>query len=165
MNEYCADVITTSIFDDPLLYRISDQLNISIGTIVKVPFGKNHILGIVVGVRHVDIDKVEFPIKDIERVVYDGIVISADLISLIRWMYIYYAATVKSLIEAILPASIRSEMPARKEVYLSVGRELSHDECEKLKRRSKKQYEIYDMVRQSSCQIKKRDIVVISSSE
>lgn len=164
MNEYCADVITTSIFDDPLLYKIPENLSVSVGSIVKVPFGKTYVLGIVVSVRYVDVATIEFPIKEINRVLYDNIVLGEDVIALIKWMHVYYAATMKSLIETVLPSSIRNEMPAGKELFLSISKELTFDETENLKRRSQKQYKIYDMVRQSSAPIKKSDAVAISSS-
>ncbi|MGI6679432.1 MAG: primosomal protein N' [Dehalobacterium sp.] len=87
-------------------YRIPDRLSeqIEVGSIVKVPFGRQKLEGMVVG--FVDVPEVD-QVKDIDELVYPFPLLSKDLIDLASWMAKYYLCPRASALQCMLPGGLK----------------------------------------------------------
>jgi primosomal protein N' (replication factor Y) len=112
--------------------------------LVRVPFGREKILGVVVKICETDVGKSSFEVKEILGLEYARPLLGADLIELIFWMGKYYAAPHRSLLEAIIPVAIRKNVASKLVAKISLLRQLTDAECLSLKKRSPKQFDIYN---------------------
>ncbi len=131
-------------FDKVLHYRVPERMAASaqIGSLVRVPVGPRHALGII-GVIGAPTD---FPIeklKNITEVAYSFPVLTPELLALAKWMAAYYACGLDSVIETMLPVAVRKGMHVKEEAMLSVAEKLADDELEKLRKRAPQQAKLY----------------------
>lgn len=137
-------------------FAVPEGMEVAAGQAVAVQFGaRKFYTGIVWRVhdRRPDFKR----IKSIERVLYDGPLLSARQMAFWEWVASYYMCSVGEVMRVALPALMKpsgnseeefaeEEFRPRTECYVSLAREL-HDEvrfneiCEKLERRAPKQYE------------------------
>jgi primosomal protein N' len=79
----------------------------------KVPFGRTNSLGIIFGIPQTDTSQLSFQVKEILSVEYGDALFGSDLPKLILWMHKYYAASYKSLLEAMKPIAIRGKVASK----------------------------------------------------
>jgi len=136
-------------FDKLLHYRVPEPLRgeIGVGSLVRVPILATMRLGIVgeIGApRNFPIEK----LKAVAQVVYPFPALAPDLLDLARWMAAYYAAPLDSVIEAMIPAAVRSGAGLKREVLLTLVQKLSDDDLAKMTRRAPQQARLYAFLSQ-----------------
>ncbi|MDR2737680.1 MAG: primosomal protein N' [Puniceicoccales bacterium] len=146
MNSLCAEVLTFGIFDKPLLYKIPPALaeNLTNGMLVQVPFGRQKTLGVIVKIYETDVSESSFRVKEVLGATYRKALLGRDLMELIFWIGKYYAASYKSILETIIPIAVRRNVASKLVAKFSLLRTLADGECATLKKRSPKQFHIYD---------------------
>lgn len=135
-------------FDKRLHYRVPEAWaeQVAIGSLVRVPLGRRHTLGIVGEIGA----PTDFPIdrlKGIDEVVYAFPALPADLLELAKWMASYYAAGLDSVIETMLPAAVRNAMRLKQEKRLVVAEPLDAEALAALAKRAPQQAKLYEFVR------------------
>ena len=73
------------------------------GTRVRVPFGRSHVVGIVVGVR----DSSLHELKTIERIIDAEPLLPPDLVDLARWLAGYYHHPIGDVLKTVIPVKAR----------------------------------------------------------
>jgi primosomal protein N' (replication factor Y) len=136
-------------FDKLLHYRVPETLcaAVGVGSLVRVPVLNRFRLGIVGEIG----EPVGFPLeklKSVSQVVHPFPAMPPDLLQLARWMSVYYAAGLDSVIEAMLPAAVRGGAELKLEKLLAVAREIPVDELAALAKRAPQQARLYDFLRQ-----------------
>jgi primosomal protein N' (replication factor Y) len=128
--------------DEALWYRKGGGLSreLQIGDLVRVPLLRRTELGVVSSVgkelpKEIDYQKV----RDVLEIVQETSVLSPTLLSLAKWMHQYYAASMESVLETMIPASVRRGMREKLKMFLKIGEKLDVDELEKLSKRAPKQ--------------------------
>ena len=118
------------------------------GQLVRVPLGRSSRLGVVwpssqggAG-NFSEISR----IKPIQQLCQETPVLSADLPRLATWIARYYAAPLNSVLETVLPATVRQGVRVVVEKKLSILRRLDATELEKLRRRAPRQAALYDFL-------------------
>ena len=91
-------------------YSVPDRLTTpSIGARVSVPLGHGRAVGVVVGY----VEQSDFDLKDIERVIDDQPLVSAEVVDLGFWLSDYYHHPLGSVFETILPTAAIRGQPAK----------------------------------------------------
>ena len=104
-----ARIITNLSLDKSFDYSIPSNLvnRISIGSMVKVPFGKSSRKGFVIDLPQ----KSDYPdLKEIDSIIGNKPMISSPLVELGKWMADYYCCTKEQAIIALLPAAVRGRL-------------------------------------------------------
>ncbi len=103
----------------PFHYRIPEEMSaLQIGMRVKVPLGKGNreIVGYCV-----EIETVKLPserLKPIAEIVDAGPLCSGNLLKLVQWMARYYITPLGQVLEAVIPAGVRSQAGTRMKTLL-----------------------------------------------
>ena len=134
-------------FDKILHYKVPESLRASaaVGSLVRVPVGHAMRLGVVGAVG----PPTDFPVdrlKPVAQVVYPFPALTTDLLELARWMAVYYAAPLDSVIEGMIPAAVRRGARPRQERLLRVGARLPAGELAALARRAPAQARLYSFM-------------------
>ncbi len=108
-------------FDKPLTYRFKPTANhyIGPGSLVVIPLGKRKITGIVWSFEK-NISKPEFKVHPIHSVIQRKPVLTPELMQLASWISRYYACTMETCLEAMIPVPVREGMKAKSRKYLSL---------------------------------------------
>ncbi|HXQ81417.1 MAG TPA: primosomal protein N' [Opitutaceae bacterium] len=131
-------------FDKVLHYKVPEPLRASaaVGSLVRVPVGHTMRLGVIGAVGPPD----DFPVdrlKAVAQVVYPFPALTPDLLELARWMAVYYAAPLDSVIEGMIPAAVRRGARIRERRFLRVSARLSAEELAALARKAPAQARLY----------------------
>ena len=81
----------------------SDAVVPSPGVRVRAPFGRSHVVGMVLGVQ----DSSPHELKTIERVIDDEPLLPPDLVDLARWLAGYYHHPIGDVVKTLLPVKAR----------------------------------------------------------
>ena len=117
------------------------------GCLVRVPIGRRFVLGVVVetgATADVDYSK----LKLVSQLCYDEPILNRELLELAEWIRNYYGSSRESVLETMIPASVRRGMSPKKVRFVSLGREASNEELERLEKRAPKQKALYDFLSQ-----------------
>jgi primosomal protein N' (replication factor Y) len=141
MESVCAEVLTFGVLEKPLLYRVSPALEkvLAEGMLVRVPFGRGKVFGVITKVYSADVKNFPFRIREIVDLVHRSQLVGKDLLELILWMKKYYAASYKSLLEAVIPVAIRKSTRVREVAKFYLQRVPSDGELQTMDRHSPKQ--------------------------
>ena len=136
-------------FDKLLHYRVPEAMRDSVtaGSLVRVPVLNTLRLGIV---GEIGAPK-DFPVdrlKSVAQVLHPFPALPPDLLELARWMAVYYACGLDSIIEAILPAAVRHGAGLKQEKQLAVVRKLTAEELAVLEKRAPQQGRLYRFLAQ-----------------
>ena len=106
------EVQPLSGFKKALAYLVDEKLAplIQLGSLVKIPLGHRKTLGIVSSLAPESTPPSVEKLKFVLSLVRDDPVLSPDLISLARWMSGYYATSIESVLEGMIPAAVRDGM-------------------------------------------------------
>src|SRR3954468_24758037 len=145
-NPSFARVIIDRSIHRELDYAIPESFadKIGIGSRVRVPFRERSATATVVGL--LETSEAE-GIRPIEALVGDAPILSEKLIELARWMGAYYCCPIEAVMRSLLPQVIRrAEVSWKKQLFVSVAKEIGADEVEKLRRRAPRQAELLEAV-------------------
>lgn len=108
-----ASVILDKGPDQPLDYALKEQ--VEIGSRVLVPLQNSFRKGTVIALKsHSSISKVQ-PIKEL---LSEDSLISLELFQLANWMSRYYCASIRKVLKALLPATIRTETREKEQLFV-----------------------------------------------
>lgn len=140
----CIEVVLLTGVPKLLVYGVPEELErqLAIGSLVLVPLMNRRVLGIIVKIGTEQKIPVE-RLKNIIESLYPFPVMTQELVGLALWIQSYYAASMDSVIEAMVPAVVRQGMSAKEIKYLIISTLLNDKELESLKRKAPKQAEIY----------------------
>lgn len=145
-NPSFARVIIDRSIHRELDYAIPDSFadRIGIGSRVRVPFRERSALATVVGLLETSDAG---GIRPIEALVGDAPILNEKLIELARWMSAYYCCPIEAVMRSLLPQVIRrAEVSWKKQLFVSVAKEIEPNEIEKLRRRAPRQAELLEAV-------------------
>ena len=134
-------------FDKTLHYRASAKLaeTIAVGCLVRVPIGRRFVLGVVVETgASADVDYSK--LKLVSQLCYDEPILTPELLELAEWIRAYYGASRESVLETMIPASVRRGMSPKKIKYVSISNEANDEVLAELERRAPKQKALYDFL-------------------
>jgi primosomal protein N' (replication factor Y) (superfamily II helicase) len=134
-------------FDKVLHYTVPKTLegSVQVGSLVRVPIGRTHRLGVVGGLG----PPKDFPVdrlKPILQAVYPFPALTPELLDLARWMAGYYAAPLDTVIEAMIPSAVRRGARMKQVFTLALARRLTDDELAALAKRAPAQAKLYRLV-------------------
>ncbi|HEY1793273.1 MAG TPA: primosomal protein N' [Opitutaceae bacterium] len=134
-------------FDKILHYKVPEALRprVALGSLVRVPVGRALRLGVVGGVGQPS----DFPaerMKLVSDVIHPFPALTADLLSLAKWMAGYYAAPMDAVIEAMIPAAVRRGGRAREKKFVELAARIPPGELEALARRAPAQARLYSFM-------------------
>ena len=129
-------------------YRVPETLagTLALGSLVRVPLGARVAFGVVWKTGVVPAAAWAKKVRDVLEVRGDAPVLTPDAMRLCEWISAYYAAPFNSVLQTILPGTIRRGVRPVIEKRVALARELSPEELEKLRRRAKKQAALYDFL-------------------
>ena len=90
-------------------YAIDTDTTLQVGTRVRVPFGKSHVVGVVV---ETDVENAHPKLKFVDEVLDEAPILGSDLIDLARWMERYYHHPLGEVLATLLPVAARKGAPA-----------------------------------------------------
>ncbi|MCR5183615.1 MAG: primosomal protein N' [Opitutales bacterium] len=132
-------------------YRVPEAMAVSLsaGMLVRVPLGRRKVLGIVWDFPAACEEAIAARAKAILEFLYPFPVLAADEIDLCRWLSAYYACSLNSVINTVIPLVVREGVRPLLEHRLSLVAPFETEVFEKLSRRAKKQAELYRRLAQS----------------
>ena len=145
-NQNLAEIQPLTGFNQTLTYRLSPKFKnlVQVGTLVQIPLGSRRVLGIVFSLAPSEVPP-QKSLKFIIAVVQEETVLTEELIRLARWITSYYAASMESVLEAMIPAAIREGMQAKTLRTIAVaGSDQVLDE--KILQRAPKQRILYEFL-------------------
>lgn len=130
-------------------YRVPAKFSekITTGVLVKIPLGSRENLGVVWKTGAVPAPAWIKKVRDIAEICCDVPVLTPEVLKLCEWLAAYYAAPLNSVLQTVLPGTVRRGVRPVTEKYVSIIREPSPEELEKLRRRAKKQAALYEFLR------------------
>lgn len=120
----------------------------ALGSLVRIPLGSRTTLGLVWECDVAPDPAFAKKIRSLEAPLYDVPVLAPDAMKLCEWIAGYYAAPLNSVLLTMLPAAVRRGVRPVLERTVSLARELDADAFAALKRRAKKQAELYAFLRE-----------------
>lgn len=129
-------------------YVVPEELaeNIRLGSLVKIPLGSRKTLGLVWESSVVPEAPFAKKLRAVEALCYEIPVLSPDAIKLCEWIAGYYAAPLNSVLQTMLPAAVRQGIRPLVDRKLGIVRKISDDALAALRKRAKKQAELYDLL-------------------
>jgi primosomal protein N' (replication factor Y) len=136
-------------FDKLLHYSVPEALRdaVRVGSLVRVPIMNRSHLALVLEKDTVP-DVPLARLKALSGVLHEYPALTPDLLELARWMHRYYAARMEGVLEAMIPAAVRTGARLKTEKYLEIARPLSPDEHTLLAKKAPKQAKLHDFLRQ-----------------
>jgi primosomal protein N' (replication factor Y) (superfamily II helicase) len=137
-------------FNQALTYGVSQKHAdlIQLGSLVTVPLGPRRTLGIVSSLspsENLALEKLKF----VSSVLREEPVLSPDLLTLARWMSEYYASSIETVLEGMIPASVRDGTNAKTKRTLELSdRERTKDSMEELTRSPKQKLLLDFLIKQ-----------------
>lgn len=112
------------------------------GARVKIPFGRQTLIGVLVSTHS---DKPDFAVKDIAQVIDEAPLLDDHCLKLLAWAAQYYCHPVGDVIATALPSRLRQGKPAVRQPG-QVWQSLAHDDIQKCLARSPKQRAVYEFI-------------------
>ncbi|MGN0860721.1 MAG: primosomal protein N' [Candidatus Spyradosoma sp.] len=129
-------------------YRVPAALagTVGLGSLVRVPLGARVAFGVVWKTDVVPAAAWAKKVRDVLESRCDVPVLTPDAMRLCEWISAYYAAPFNSVLQTILPGTVRRGVRPVTEKRVSLARRLSPEELERLRRRAKKQAALYEFL-------------------
>ncbi len=129
---------------EALVYKAPPGVDtpLRVGHLVRIPLRNRYELGVV---SREGTDQVVpgIRIKHIQEVLNSRPALTEDLLSLARWMQDYYAVSMESVLETMIPGPVRRGVRPQVKHYLSRSDKVMKEaDREKLQRRAPRQYEV-----------------------
>lgn len=147
MESPVVSVFPLAGFDKELAYRVPSHLEEKVvpGSLVRVPIRRQHALAVVSRFGSTD----DFPperLKLVTQVLHGLPVLTPDLLEMARWMNGYYASSLESILETMVPTAIRKGARMKTETLLAPGASPSPPDMAALRKRAPRQAELLDCV-------------------
>ncbi|MFP6899568.1 MAG: primosomal protein N' [Opitutales bacterium] len=134
------EVLPFGGFGEPLTYKGLAPLTgtVSPGCLVRIPLQRRTVTGVV-------LKKVPRPkfakarLKNLLEMIWDQPVLTADLLKLASWLSQYYACSMESAIEAMIPAPVRRGMQIKKKRFIEAAPALAETDMEQIAGRAPQQ--------------------------
>lgn len=128
-----------------LLYAVPVDLIslLKVGSLVEVPLLSKKVLGVVL---NTNLPEPGFTCKFTERLIYPYPVLTNDLLALAKWMQKYYMSSMNSVLEMMLPSSIRAPIQKKSISFLVLKKCLNKEECSKLQQKAPMQFKLYTLL-------------------
>lgn len=142
------EVILLTGLDSQLVYRAGEALPrpLQPGDLVRVPLLNRTELGVVA--RHgTDQDVDASKIKNVLELVRDQAVLSNDLLKLAKWMHPYYAASMESILETMIPVAVRRGTKSKIKKFLRSVGPVEDAILEEMQKRAPKQAKLLQFLR------------------
>ena len=139
-------VIVDRAIHRELDYSLPENLaaRVGVGSRVRVPFRDKSALATVVAIPEQSEAK---GIRPIEAIIGEAPILSEQLLELARWIGTYYCCPIETVMRSMLPQVIRrAEVGWKKQLFVQPGRNIDHDEIEKLRRRAPRQAELLEAI-------------------
>lgn len=141
----CVEVILLTGVPKFLAYKVPYELkdNIYIGSLILVPLMNRRVLGIIAKIgtnQNIPIERLKTVIESL----YPIPIMTAELVQLSLWLQSYYAASMDSVIEAMVPAVLRQGTRIKEIKYLTIEVPLNEKDLTSLKHKAPKQAAIYE---------------------
>ncbi len=135
----------------PLTYQVPPALRekVAVGSLVKIPILKRVVPGIV---RRMGGDKTipRARLRMIHCLEHPFPVLTEKLLELAQWMARYYMAPLGNVFETMIPAPVRKGAREAEQRFVKIEKQLSAEELEKLKKRSPKQAQCYEFLKEQA---------------
>ncbi len=143
-------------FDKLLHYRVPEALvgEMQAGSLVRVPILNRQHLALVLETNAIS-DVPVARLKNVTEVLHDYPALTPDLLQLARWMHVYYAARMESVLEAMIPGAVRDGARLKQDKYLGVARPATPDELTQLAKKAPQQAKLYEFLKQQFKPVKK----------
>ena len=143
-------------FDKLLHYKVPEMLLASIrsGSLVRVPIVNRLHLGLVMEINATP-DCAPEKLKVVSAIVHEFPALTADLLELARWMQVYYAARMESVLEAMIPGAVRDGARLKTEKYLSLVQAIPANELTALAKKAPQQARLCEFLKQQFRPVKK----------
>ncbi len=140
-------VVPLTGLDKLLGYRVSPELRdrVKVGSLVRVPILRRNELAVVKQFGLLE----EYPIsklKFIYQVVQPFPVITPDLLLLAEWMQGYYLLTAESIVEAMVPSSVRRGMGVKQHTLLKAAKKIGPQEIAEIRKKAPRQADLYEFL-------------------
>lgn len=146
-------------FERPLCYSVPKILNskIEIGSLVRIPLGKRKVIGIVSSLKPKQPSDIK--LKNVLSLVQEKPVLNKELIKLARWISIYYASTIDTVLESMIPSAVRDGMEGKTKRFIRINPGIHFDKtCEKLKN-APQQKKLFIYLKNSKSEVPLQDII------
>lgn len=156
----CVEVVLLTGVPKLLAYKVPEGLvnKVAVGSLVMVPLMNRRVLGVVA--RMGTEQKIpEGKLKSIVDSLYAVPVMTEELVKLGLWIQSYYAASMDSVIEAMVPAVLRQGMKSKEVKYLAIDKILDVGQLEALKRKTPKQAAVYSYLEGKETQVLKSKVL------
>ena len=150
VQEFCVRIMPFDGGGRAYTYAVPAEIapKITLGSLVRIPLGSRKTLGLVWETNVTPDTRFAKKIRAIETLCYDIPVLSSDAIKLCEWIANYYAAPLNSVLLTMLPAAVRQGIRPIVERTISLARELPDEALSALRKRAKKQAELYALLRE-----------------
>ncbi|MDE0737557.1 MAG: primosomal protein N', partial [Pirellulaceae bacterium] len=113
-----ATVVFAEAPGGPFDYRVPDPLlaEVAVGKRIRVPLGRGNrqVTGYCVAVGPATGESATRALKDVQEVVDQQVLVSGPMLSLTRWMADYYLCRWGQVLEAVVPAGVRTGAGTRR---------------------------------------------------
>ena len=152
MSKKIAKVSLFSGLDRELSYEIGANVSelIQVGSMVRVPLRNTIASGIVKRIENYNENSYSFSLKKIYSLVQPEPVLSPDLVDLAEWIKSYYASSMQTVFETMIPAVVRTGKSALEAKEIELVNKLSDEDFQKLKKRAPMQATIYEYLSENS---------------
>ena len=152
MSKKIAIVSLFSGLDRELSYEIGANVSelIQVGSMVRVPLRNTIASGIVKRIENYNENSYSFSLKKIYSLVQPEPVLSPDLVDLAEWIKSYYASSMQTVFETMIPAVVRTGKSALEAKEIELVNKLSDEDFQKLKKRAPMQATIYEYLSENS---------------
>jgi primosomal protein N' (replication factor Y) len=143
-------------FDKLLHYTVPESLRaeVRLGALVRVPILNRQQTGLVLEWDAIaDVPKEK--LKPLTGVLQDHPALTADLLALAKWMHVYYAARMESVLEAMIPVAVRDGTRLKQEKYLAAVRAPTVEELASLRKKAPQQARLVEFLGQQFQPVKK----------
>ncbi|MGE9293512.1 MAG: replication restart helicase PriA [Puniceicoccales bacterium] len=149
-SAHIVDVLPFGGPEKPLAYAVPAKLKgyVGPGALVRVPLLNRSRLGLVCEGLTEQIDPKR--LKFVHDALYDDPVVTPDLLRLAQWLARYYAASLESVLETIVPAPVRAIMAPKTTRLLALAQRPAPEEMDALARRAPRQAELVKFLEQQS---------------
>ena len=143
-------------FDKLLHYKVPESLLASVqsGSLVRIPIVNRLHLGLVMEINATP-DCAPGKLKLIGGVLHEFPALTSDLLALARWMQVYYAARMESVLEAMIPGAVRDGARIKTDKYLSLAHAIPAAELVAVAKKAPQQARLCEFLQQQFRPVKK----------
>ena len=134
------EVLPFGGFGEPLTYKALSLLTGTVlpGCLVRIPLQRRTVTGVVLN----EVPRPKFAktkLKNLLGMVWEHPVLTPDLLKLASWLSQYYACSMESVVEAMIPAPVRRGMQIKKQRFIEASPDIAEADLEQIVNRAPQQ--------------------------